>query len=103
VRYLKSFKAKVKVNVFPDHHDYTRKDIDLLLSRFDSMSCPEGEKYIVTTEKDAVRLINNPYFPHELKPYIFFMPVRVEFVVRDNDKTTFEQALLRRLNSNILK
>jgi tetraacyldisaccharide 4'-kinase len=67
------------------------------------MSCPEGEKYIVTTEKDAVRLINNPYFPHELKPYIFFMPVRVEFVVRDNDKTTFEQALLRRLNSNILK
>jgi tetraacyldisaccharide 4'-kinase len=101
VRYLKSFRAKVKVNVFPDHHDYTRKDIDLLLNRFNSMNC--AEKYIITTEKDAVRLINNPYFPHELKPYIFFMPVRVEFISRDSDKPTFEQTLLRRLQSNILK
>jgi tetraacyldisaccharide 4'-kinase len=101
VRHLKSFKARVKVNVFPDHHDYTRKDIDLLLNRFNSMDCKE--KYIITTEKDAVRLINNPYFPHELKPYIFFMPVRVEFINRDNDKLSFEQALLRRLQSNILK
>jgi tetraacyldisaccharide 4'-kinase len=103
VRHLKSFGAKVKVNVFPDHHDYTRKDIDLLMSRFDSMNCPDGAKYIITTEKDAVRLINNPYFPHELKPYIFFMPVRVEFINRDNNRTTFEQTLLRKLNSNILK
>jgi tetraacyldisaccharide 4'-kinase len=102
VRYLKSFSAKVKVNVFPDHHDYTRKDTELLLNRFDSMNC-EGEKYIITTEKDAVRLINNPYFPHELKPYIFFMPVRVEFINRDHDKATFEQTLLRRIYSNILR
>lgn len=101
VRYLKGFAAKVKVNVFPDHHDYTRKDTELLLNRFESMNC--REKYIITTEKDAVRLINNPYFPHELKPYIFFMPVHVEFINRDHDKSTFEQTLLRRLSSNILK
>ena len=40
----------------------------------------EGDhKYIVTTEKDAVRLINNPYFPHELKKYIYYQPIEVQF------------------------
>lgn len=80
VRHIKDYDVHVRVNVFPDHHEYTRADADLLTERFKSMA---GEnKYIITTEKDAVRLINNPYFPHELKPYIFFLPVRVEFIDR---------------------
>lgn len=77
VRYVKSFDTKVKVNVFPDHHDYTRKDMETLLARFQTM--PPGKRYIITTEKDAVRMINNPYFPHALKPYIFYVPIQVEF------------------------
>ena len=38
------------------------------------------QRFIITTEKDAVRLINSPYFPHRLKPYLFFLPIRVEFI-----------------------
>lgn len=98
VRHLKSFAAKVRVNVFPDHHDYTRRDMELLRQRFSDM---KGRRnYIVTTEKDAVRLINNPYFPHELKPYIFFMPIRVEFIQRDG--LSFEDVLVRRLAGNTI-
>ena len=90
VRYLKSFRAKVKVNVFPDHHSYTRKDIELLLNRFNTM---RGErKYIITTEKDAVRLVCNPYFPHDLKPYIFYLPIEVEFI-NPAGPTAFVEAL----------
>lgn len=91
VRYVKSFAPRVKVNVFPDHHEYTRKDMELLKKRFESM--PKNRRYILTTEKDAVRLINNPYFPHELKPYIFFIPVHVEFIEDDLDR--FENSVLR--------
>lgn len=84
VRYIKSFDARVKVNVFPDHHEYTRKDMELLTNRFETM--PKGRRFIFTTEKDAVRIVNNPYFPHALKPYIFFIPVNVEFdEVSDSD------------------
>lgn len=102
VKYLKGYRARVKVNVFPDHHEYTRSDSELLKERFNSMN--SAHKFIITTEKDAVRLINNPYFPHELKPYIFYLPVRVEFIRRDNGSTsgpTFEDTLQRLLRSRL--
>ena len=71
VRYLKGFKATIKVKVFPDHHNFNRKDLDAITKRFNEL---EGkQKIIVTTEKDAVRLINNPYFPHQLKT-LYFLP-----------------------------
>ncbi len=98
VRYVKSFKPRVKVNVFPDHHDYTRRDMELLTTRFESM--PPGKRFILTTEKDAVRLINNPYFPHKLKPYIFFIPVRVDFEHESN--MDFEESLVKFINSRSL-
>lgn len=97
VRYLKSFDARVKVNVFPDHHDFTRHDMEVIEQRFDSMK--GRQRFILTTEKDAMRLINNPYFPHRLKPYIFYIPVHVQFIERDNDRSSFNDALLRRLDA----
>lgn len=80
IRYLKSFLPRVKVNVFSDHHNYSRKDIELLKTRYNAM---KGEnRIIITTEKDAVRLVCNPYFPHELKAVTFYLPIEVEFVNR---------------------
>ncbi len=78
VRYIKSFKAKVKVLRFPDHHNFTRSDFAELTKAFDSM---EGaHKYIITTEKDSVRMAHNPYFPPELKCTTFYLPIKVEFM-----------------------
>ncbi len=77
IRHLKGFPAKVKVKVFPDHHNFTRKDLDAIAKRFGEL---QGKhRLIVTTEKDAVRLVNNPYFPHALKRHIFYQPVEVKF------------------------
>jgi tetraacyldisaccharide 4'-kinase len=51
--------------------------MDGLLEKFNEL---EGDrKYIITTEKDAVRLTNNPYFPHELKNRIYYQPIKVKF------------------------
>ncbi len=51
--------------------------MDGLLEKFNEL---EGDrKYIITTEKDAVRLTNNPYFPHELKNRIYYQPIEVKF------------------------
>lgn len=79
VRFVKSFRPKVKVNVFADHHNFTRKDMALILQRFKSLT--GRANFIITTEKDAVRLANCPYFPHELKPYIYYLPIHAEVIL----------------------
>ena len=85
VRHFRNFPFKVKVEHFPDHHDFTRSDIKEIEGKFKALS---GErKIIVTTEKDAVRLMHNPYFPKELKPFTFYLPIRVKMlnVMGDSD------------------
>lgn len=77
IKYLKSFQARVKVDIFPDHHQYSKKDMEYILNRFRQLK--GKQRIIVTTEKDAVRLAANPYFPHELKTATFYLPVKVEF------------------------
>lgn len=76
VRYLKSFGAKVKVDIFADHHQYNKKDIEYLAARFKSLR--GSQKLLVTTEKDAVRMAANPYFPHDMKASAYYLPIKVE-------------------------
>nr|QJR98313.1 tetraacyldisaccharide 4'-kinase [uncultured Muribaculaceae bacterium] len=78
VRYFRNYPFKVKVDHYPDHHDFTRKDIDTICDKFKAMPC--NRKIIITTEKDAVRLMYNPYFPKELKPFTFYLPVTVRMI-----------------------
>ena len=78
VRHFRNYPFKVKVDHYPDHHDFTREDIQEITERFKAL--PGDRKIIVTTEKDAVRLMFNPYFPRALKPYTFYLPVTVRMV-----------------------
>lgn len=82
-KFLKGYKAKIKMLRFPDHHDFSQHDMLLIKKRYDEMT--GQRKFILTTEKDAVRLSNNPYFPHSLKSSIFYIPVKVEFMPQNED------------------
>ena len=78
VRFFRQFPFHVKVDHYPDHHDFTKRDIEDIEKKFKELG---GErKIIVTTEKDAVRLMHNPYFPKELKPFTFYLPISVRMV-----------------------
>lgn len=82
VKYIKHFKPRVRVNIFPDHHNFSRKDMAMLQQRFETM---EGRhRFIITTEKDAVRISNCPYFPHQLKQYTYYLPIKMEFMRDEN-------------------
>lgn len=83
VRFIKRFKAKVRVNTFPDHHNFTRKDMQLIQQRFETMKGLRN--FIITTEKDAVRISASPYFPHQLKPYIYYLPITVDIMRGEGD------------------
>lgn len=89
VRFFRSYPFKVKVDHYPDHHDFTKRDIQDIEKKFKGM--PGKHKIIVTTEKDAVRLMHNPYFPKELKPFTFFLPIQVRMVKGVDDHDLIEE------------
>ena len=96
VVYLRQFQCKVKVIHYDDHHDYTRDDFRYIFKIFNEL---EGRrKFIITTEKDAVRILNNPYFPLEMREYIFYIPIKVGFL-NNNDEHDFIPTLVKRINA----
>ncbi len=84
VKYLRTFKAKIKIKRYADHHHFSHSDMTSILQKFNSM---KGErKIVVTTEKDGVRLVNNPYFPHQLRKCSYYLPIKVEFMEASDTK-----------------
>ena len=75
VTYFKKFPFRVRVMRFPDHHDFSRNDLERMKIYFSQMK--GKRKIIVTTEKDSVRLLHNAYFPHKLKPYLYYLPISI--------------------------
>lgn len=97
VKYLKQFKPKVRVKIFEDHHKFRPHDYDNIMQRLNGLS---GEKkYIITTEKDAVRIANDSFFPTELKPIIFYIPIQVQFL--NNNNEPFELTLNKHIKRKI--
>jgi len=77
IRYLRQYKAKVKLKRYADHHHFSHADMDSIFEKFNTMG--GRRRIIVTTEKDAVRFVNNPYFPHKLKSSAYYLPIKVTF------------------------
>lgn len=69
---------------FGDHHDFTLRDVQLMKERFEKL---QGEqRLIVTTEKDAVRLVGHPDLDAELKPFVYALPIEIEILQNQQDK-----------------
>lgn len=63
--------------VFPDHHAFGRGDIRRIGRVFESLS-PES-RYIIVTEKDAARLVDNPHVPEGWKACMYSLPITTVF------------------------
>ena len=78
VRYLRQYCRGLKVMHFDDHHFFTRRDFTDIFKVYNSL---QGKrKFIITTEKDAVRIMNNPYYPPTMRSCIYYIPMRVGFL-----------------------
>ena len=64
---------------YPDHHHFTESDIQQIKQQ-------AGDKLIVTTEKDYVRLKDS-----ELKDQLYYLPIRTSLMVDSNE---FDSAVL---------
>lgn len=74
--YLSDFYKIVKRFNFPDHHKYTWRDID----KIRTVLRKNPTASIITTEKDAQRLLDFNGMPAEIKERIFVLPIETDFV-----------------------
>lgn len=77
IKETKKLSNKVTPLIFPDHHAFNKSDIRQIKSLFNNM--PSSRKRILTTEKDASRLLDNPHIPEEWKKCMYYLPITIEF------------------------
>ena len=75
---------------FPDHHFYDKDDIETIEKQFADLL---GDKIVITTEKDSVRLQSLPYLSNELKEKLFYLPIKVSFI-EDRENESFNKKII---------
>lgn len=90
VEEVKSYTPDVNLLAFADHHEFDKKDLLLIEERFAQLR--EHSRLIITTEKDATRLKDHPALSETLKPYIYVLPVEIEFL--QNQQYIFNQNII---------
>ena len=81
--YLSDTYKLIKRFSFPDHHRYTWKDIN----RIQDASAAQPTAAILTTEKDAQRLLDYSGMPETLMQRLFQVPISVDFLSADERET----------------
>lgn len=84
INHLKEYTDDIKHLRFKDHHEFSAKDIKLIEKKF--YEIPNQEKFILMTEKDAARLVNNPIVPNSLKYHLYTLPIRVAILNNKESK-----------------
>ncbi len=74
---LKPYTENIVQMNFPDHHQFTPKDINRINEEFAGMPPP---KIIITTEKDNTRLFGMEGLSEEVRHSMFILPVEVCFM-----------------------
>lgn len=90
INYLKEYSADLKHLSFDDHHEYSLKDLEDIGRYYDSFE--GGNKLLVTTEKDLMRLKNKHTWPIAQRMNIYVLPVEVSFKDKENE---FNEAILK--------
>ncbi|WP_460687229.1 tetraacyldisaccharide 4'-kinase [Niabella aquatica] len=80
VDYLKRFNLQVRHCGFPDHHSFSGNDIEDILDAYQSLDA--DNKIILTTEKDAVRLLE--YRRLQEVP-VYALPVQHRFLFEEGN------------------
>jgi tetraacyldisaccharide 4'-kinase len=75
---------------YPDHHRFSLKNITKLATEFNA--CPSKNKVIITTEKDAQRLVEHDLLPTVGQLPIMVLPIGIQFL--DNGQQRFDHSLI---------
>lgn len=82
--YLKQHKAQIIQHKYPDHHQFTLKNITKLADEFEA--CTAKKKIIITTEKDMQRLHEQALHSLITRLPVYVLPIRVCFLNYSGEK-----------------
>jgi len=80
---------------FSDHHAFNKYDIALIRKKLDAMS--GTEKFILTTEKDAMRLQAKALQPYVKNLPLYYIPISICFLEKE---TVFNEQIKKYVRSN---
>jgi tetraacyldisaccharide 4'-kinase len=83
-RLLSEKYSPVEKIVYPDHHSFTNSDCDTITGALKKIR--SENKAILTTEKDAVRLMDTGCLSDEVKSRIWYIPIKVAFLFGEEKK-----------------
>ena len=87
--------GNIKPLTFGDHHSFTSSDVDRINSEFAAMPQP---KMIVTTEKDATRLIALEGLSEDVRACIYALPVKISFMLEQEE--SFNEKIIGYVRKN---
>lgn len=96
IKELNKYTNHIESIAFPDHHNFSDKDIEHIKHRFNQLN--EGSRLIITTEKDATRLIKHPRMDKQMLDSIYVLPIEIEFL--QEGKEFFNNQIIRYVTTN---
>ncbi len=95
VNYLKEYSSDVKHLPFADHYEYSLKDLEDIERYYQSFE--GGNKILVTTEKDLMRLKNPAIWHIAQRMNIYILPVEVNFKDKEEE---FNELVMKYVRAN---
>jgi tetraacyldisaccharide 4'-kinase len=90
VEYIKQSARHIIHHKYPDHHRFSLKNIAKLAAEFNT--CPSKNKLVITTEKDAQRLVEHELLPAVSQLPVLVLPIGVNFL--NNTDKQFNKLLI---------
>jgi len=97
VTYLKKRSAAFSHLRFRDHHLYTSHDLEHIKKKFSQLD--DGKKIIVTTEKDWMRIVNEPIRKLFDGVPVYTIEIFVDFIY-GREKEIFDQKIISYVEKN---
>ena len=69
---------------FPDHHAFNKTDCKQIEIAFQNINA--GNKAIITTEKDFMRIKDIPWLSEETRSHIWYIPIKISFLFDEEKK-----------------
>jgi len=91
VQHIKKYTSTLVHHNYPDHHRFSLKNMSKLANEF--AACTAQKKVIITTEKDAKRLVEHELLPLVQSLPVLVMPIGVQFL--NNEAQQFDQLVIQ--------
>ena len=92
---LQKYTQNITPMSYSDHHHFTPKDIARINNSFDAMP---KKRIIITTEKDAARLINIDGLSDDVRQHMYSLPIEISFMLEQGEQ--FDEFILSYVHKN---